>query len=102
MIIASNAFLKPQHSFSTSLGMATDALMLVRNRSRRSALAIRISVDASKTTIMTKYDECNYSKKEMDLEVPKAFLIARKSQQKAYRSNVQQFALALFLCGQNT
>jgi hypothetical protein len=51
---------------------------------------------------MTKYDERNYSKKEMDLEVPKAFLTARKSQQKAYRSNVQQLALALFSCGQNT
>jgi len=31
---------------------------------------------------MTKYDECNYSKKEMDLEEPKAFLTAKKSQQR--------------------
>jgi hypothetical protein len=31
---------------------------------------------------MTKYDERNYSKKEMDLEEPKAFLTAKKSQQR--------------------
>src|SRR5438034_986230 len=82
MIIASNAFLELQHSFSTSPGMATGTVMLVRNRSRRSAFAIRISVDASKTIIMTKYDERNFSRKEMQIEEPKAFLTTKKSQQR--------------------
>src|ERR1700675_4985299 len=99
MIIASNAFLELQHSFSTSLGMATGTLMLVRNRSRRSALAIRISVDASKTTIMTKYDERNHSKKEMDFRRTKGIPHREKIAAKAHRSNVQQLALALFSCG---
>src|SRR6266446_10878774 len=96
MIIASNAFLELQHSFSTSPGMATGTLMLVRNRSRRSAFAIRINVDASKKIIMTKYDERNSSRKEMYIEEPKAFRTAKKIAAQAYRSNVQQLALALF------
>jgi hypothetical protein len=48
MIIASNAFLEPQHSFSTSPGMATGALTLARNRSPKLyllAIIIHVMVD---------------------------------------------------------
>src|SRR5579885_2903582 len=52
---ASNAFFEPQHSFATSAGIATGMPTWPRKRSSNSTLAIRISVEASKTIIMTKY-----------------------------------------------
>src|SRR5467141_2970623 len=61
MMTASSAFLEPQHSLSTSPGIATGTETLARKRLTSSALAIKISVDASKTIIMTKYDNRNSS-----------------------------------------
>src|SRR6516162_6100153 len=48
--------------------MATRSLTWARNRSRSSALAIRISVDASKTIIMTKYDIRNTSTRDARIQ----------------------------------
>src|ERR1700693_845202 len=59
MITASSAFLEPQHSFPTPPGIATGTLTFARKRSSRSVLATKISVDASKTNIMTRYYKRN-------------------------------------------
>src|SRR6266550_3228035 len=61
MMTASSAFLEPQHSLSTSPGIATGTVTLARKRLSSSALAIKISVDASKTIIMTQYYKRNSS-----------------------------------------
>ena len=56
---ASSVLLEPQHSLSTSPGIATSTLTLARKISSNSALAIKISVDASKEIIMTQYYKRN-------------------------------------------
>src|SRR6266481_5097462 len=55
IISASKVFFGPQHSLATSPGIATRSLTPARNRARNSALVTRISVDASRTNIMTIY-----------------------------------------------
>src|ERR1700731_1938616 len=56
---ASSVFLAPQHSLATSSGIAASSLELSRNASSSSIFVIRISVDASKTSIMTEYYKRN-------------------------------------------
>src|ERR1700675_332379 len=58
-MIASNVFVALQHSLATSSGIAASSLKLPKNASRSSIFVIRISVDASKTNIMTQYYDCN-------------------------------------------
>src|SRR6266852_2141000 len=61
IISESKVFFASQHSRATSPGIATSSLTPARNAVRSSALVRRISVDASRTNIMTNYYKRNSS-----------------------------------------